>query len=113
MVDVTRIHIDLRTEYDRDYIGHYPSKEHRKGHTKRIIQEEVREERLWDSNDQHRKFGFGEDKILQNEAKEERLRAKEEKHRRMGYERSNGDSVSSSLLSTLSHCVYFTNILFV
>ena len=50
------------------------------------MQEELREERLRKKNDEHRRFGFGEDEDSQKEAKGERLRANKERHRRMGYE---------------------------
>lgn len=98
MVDVTCRHIDTRSEYDHDYVGHYSGKAHRKGHTDRIMQEERREERLRRKDDEHRRFVHGEDEAYQEEAKEERIRAKKEKHKRMGYERSEEDDVSSSLL---------------
>ena len=68
MVNVTRSHIDARSEYDCEYIGHYPSKVHRQGHTDRIMKEELREERLRLRNDPHRRFGFGEDETPQIES---------------------------------------------
>ncbi len=86
MVNVTRRHINSRSEFDHDYIGYYSSKAERRGHTHRIMNEEVREERLRARNDEHRRFGFDEDELSQEEAKRERMRVKEERHRRMGYE---------------------------
>lgn len=113
MVDVTRRHVNTRSDFDRDFIGHYSGKAHRKGHTDRIMQEEVREERLRTRNYEHRKFGFGEDEISQIEAEEEIIREKEDRHRRMGYEGPNKDNVSSSLLWNLPYCLCFTNLCFV
>ncbi len=36
MVNVTRRHINSRSDFDHDYIGHYSSKAERRGHTHRI-----------------------------------------------------------------------------
>ncbi len=38
----------------------------------RIMNEELREERLRARNDEHRRFGFDEDELFQKEAKRER-----------------------------------------
>ena len=97
MVNVTRRHVYTRSEFDRDFLGHHPGKAHRKGHTDRIMQEEVREEGLWFTNDEHRRLGFGEEEISQREAENQRIRKKEEKHRRIRYERPKKGSLSSSL----------------
>ena len=75
-----------RSEYDHDYIGHYGSKKQRKGHTDQIMMLEATEERLRAKDDQHRQYGYGEDRMAQREARDERLRARKERNRRMGFE---------------------------
>ena len=74
------------------------------------MNQEIREERLRLRNDEHRRYGFGEDEVSQLEAKEERIRARKERYKRMGYEIRDEDNVSSSLLLTLSSCVCFTDL---
>ena len=78
--------ITSRSEYDRDYIGHYATKQQRKGHTDRITNLEAGEEKRRTKDDEHRQFGYGEDRRAQIEAKDERVRAREERNRRMGFE---------------------------
>ena len=103
MVDATRRHIKARSNFDEDYIGHYASKEHRNGHTQKIMQEELSEEKLWRRDDDHRRAVYGEDKAAQKEARTERIRQKEDRRRRMGYERSEKNSMSTPLLGTISN----------
>lgn len=101
MVDATRRHINARSDFDEDYIGHYASKSHRKGHTEKIMHEELSEEKLWRRHDDHGIAVRGEDKAAQKVARTERIREKEEKRRRLGYERSEKHSVSTPLRGML------------
>lgn len=104
MVDATRRHINARSDYDEDYIGHYASKAQRHGHTERIMKEQRTEEKLRLRDDDHRRAVRGEDKAAQKEARMQRLREKEDGWRRKGYERSAKDYVSASLLGMLPYC---------
>lgn len=95
MVEVSQRHIAARASFDVDYVGHYRSKSQRRGHTQRIQDEEDKAEKLRARNDNHRQWGYGEDRDSQKEAKKERIRANEERHKRLGYEPRENGRVSS------------------
>lgn len=96
MLELTQRHIAARVSFDVDYLGRYDSKEQRRGHTQKIMDEENREERLHGRDDEHKRYGFGEDRDSQKEARIYRDRAKEERHKRLGYEPSTSKRVSLS-----------------
>ena len=110
MVDASRRVQESRSAYDHDYLGHYTSKKERNNHTRRIMNEQKREERLWLRDNDHRRALYGEDEAAQEEARMERIREKRDGWRRMGYARSPEDYVSASLLGILSSCLHLLNV---
>lgn len=61
MVDLTQRHIAARVSFDVDYVGPYDSKEQRRCHTQKIMNEENSEVKLHGRDDEHKRHGFGED----------------------------------------------------